>query len=461
MTLWPRTLGVQLIVVTAAAVLISNIAVAAWFQLGSERMSERDLNERLLDRSASTSTLLAAIPAKSRESAANAMSSGFWTFTLHHGKAAQLPMDDEEIKLANRLRELLPDDKAKLPVSVKRVVGAPPEDGRARPHSTPGPATQFVLPVVRGTQLIATFYHQPAPPWPTEIIIAACMAIFVASAAAAYISSRVARPLTALAAAASVAAGGGTAPRVPEEGPDDVRNAAVAFNAMTDRVSRTMESQRQLLSAVGHDLRTPITAMRINLEFIADDELRERLETNLAELQALTESVLSAARGAGGESKRNIDLSALIESLCADLDDLGEPVTWRAHGPAPMACRPDEIRRAVRNLVENAVAYGRRADVQLRETPAAYEIVVEDEGPGIPDGEQARVFEPFVRLESSRNSDTGGTGLGLTLVKAIAHGHGGGVSLENRPEGGLRARLSLPREGLSAGLPSPMKSEKS
>jgi signal transduction histidine kinase len=237
---------------------------------------------------------------------------------------------------------------------------------------------------------------------------------------------------------------------VPEEGPDDVRNAAKAFNEMTDRVTRTMESQRQLLSAVGHDLRTPLTAMRINLEFVEDAELRERLTANLNELQALTESVLSAARGAGGESKRSIDLSALVESLCADLDDLGEPVTWHAHKPAPLKCRPDEIRRAVRNLVENAVAYGHRAEVQIQETQEAYEIVVEDEGPGIPDAEQGRVFEPFVRLETSRNSETGGTGLGLTLVKAIAQGHGGGVALENREEGGLRARLTLPRENVTA-----------
>lgn len=456
MKVWPRTLGAQLIVVTAAAVLISNLAVAAWFQLGNQRLTESDQNERLLDRAASMSTLLAVVPAKAREGAAVAMSSGNWQFRLLHGKAAQLPMDDSEQHLAARLRDLLPDDKATLPVSVKATAEEFPNDGRARPaRRGPVPAVQMTLPVVRGTQLQATFYRPPSPPWPTEIMIAACMAIFVASAAAAYISSRVAKPLTALAAAATVAAGGGKAPRVPEEGPDDVRNAASAFNAMTDRVSRTMESQRQLLSAVGHDLRTPITAMRINLEFIADEELRERLATNLAELQALTESVLSAARGAGGESKRNIDLSALVESLCADLDDLGEPVTWHAHGPAPLACRPDEIRRAVRNLVENAVAYGRRAEVQINETQAAFEIVVEDEGPGIPDDDQARVFEPFVRLESSRNSDTGGTGLGLTLVKAIAHGHSGTVTLENRQEGGLRARLTLPRDLMGAYAPTP------
>jgi len=283
-----------------------------------------------------------------------------------------------------------------------------------------------------------------------EVVIAGAMAIIVASAASAYIARRVASPLSALAQAASVAARGGIAPIVPEEGPDDVRNAAIAFNAMTERVTRTLQSQRQLLSAVGHDLRTPLTAMRINLEFVEDHDLRERLSANLDELQALTESVLSAAKGAGGETKRSIDLSALVESLCADLDDLGEPVTWQAHGSAPLACRPDEIRRAVRNLVENAVAYGGRAQVQIIECPSSYEILVDDNGPGISEDDKSRVFEPFVRLEGSRNADTGGTGLGLTLVRAIAQGHGGAVELENRPEGGLRAKLRLPREGASA-----------
>jgi signal transduction histidine kinase len=275
-------------------------------------------------------------------------------------------------------------------------------------------------------------------------LFAAIAAIVMTSIAAALVARRVARPLLKLSAAATIAAQGGSAPRVPEEGPDDVRRAAAAFNTMTDQVTRTLESQRQLLSAVGHDLRTPITAMRINIEFVTDAELRERLEHNLEELQELTEAVLSAAKGAGGEPKRNVDIAALVESLCADLDDMGKPVTWYPHVPAPIVCRPNEIRRAVRNLIENAIAYGKEASVRIDGVRNGYEIVVEDKGPGIPEADRQRVFEPFVRLESSRNVETGGTGLGLTLVRTIAAGHDGTVTLENRAEGGLRARLYLP-----------------
>jgi len=305
-------------------------------------------------------------------------------------------------------------------------------------------AFRLVIPLDHHNKLSAVFLRTP-PPLPVEIIVAALVAILMASTAAALMARRVARPLYDLTTAASVVARGGSAPHVEEKGPDDVRNAAIAFNRMTDKVTRTMESQRHLLSAVGHDLRTPITAMRINLEFVQEEELREGLQQNLDELQDLTEQVLAAARGASGEAKRNVDLSALVESLCADLDDLGEPVTWQNHAPAPVNCRPNEIRRAVRNLVENAVAYGSKADVQIRNSSDGYDIVIEDDGPGIAEDDRVRVFEPFVRLESSRNAATGGTGLGLTLAKAIAEGHGGAIVLENRPSGGLRARMHLPR----------------
>jgi signal transduction histidine kinase len=449
MRFWPRTLGSQLIVVTATAVLLSNIAVAVWFELGTARESENALIERIMDRTASTAQMLAAIPAGARQTAAQTMSTGVWRFELQDGKNIVLPMTTSEEALAGRLRGLLPPDKAGYPVSARARDMQPPPDSRGFQRAR-GPALQFVVPVVGNTQLIATFYRPPTTPWPFEILAAALVAIIVAASAAAYFARRVTSPLSQLARAASVIASGGHAPRLRENGPHDVRNAAIAFNAMTDQVTRTLESQRQLLSAVGHDLRTPITAMRISLEFVEDPELRDRLQKNLDELQELTEAVLSAARGTGGEIKRNVDLSALLESICTDLDELGEPVTWKTHPPAPLSCRPNEIRRAVRNLVENAVAYGRKASVGLTQCDNGYEILVEDEGPGIPEADQGRVFEPFVRLEGSRNEETGGAGLGLTLVKAIAEGHGGRVTLENRDHGGLRARLRLPREAAPA-----------
>jgi signal transduction histidine kinase len=452
MRLWPRTLGMQLVIVTSVAVFLSNAAVALWFELGSERFNESALTERALDRAASVATLMSSIPPKAREAATHALASKFWRFQIHTGRNVVQPMNPEEAKLAARLKGMLPAKSARMPVTV-RFREAIPVDDMDREHHHPPPremAIEMTMPVVRNTQLVATFFRPPSPPWPAEILLAAFVAIVVASAAAAYVARRVARPLSELADAASAVARGGAAPRLREVGPDDVRNAAIAFNAMTDQVTRTLESQRQLLSAVGHDLRTPITAMRINIEFVEDAELRDRLQKNLDELQDLTEAVLSAARGAGGETRRQVDLAALVESVCADLDDLGEAVIWAGHKPAPLYCRSNEILRAVRNLIENAVAYGKKAEVAIEEFPDAYEIIVEDEGPGIPEEDRSRVFEPFVRLERSRNEETGGSGLGLTLVKAIAEGHGGAVILEDRPQGGLRACLRLPREAKRA-----------
>lgn len=445
---WPRTLGAQLVAVTAAAVLLSNVGVASWFQFVQSRATETAINDRLIDRAISAATLLAAIPAKQRDAAARALSSNIWHFSVHRGKPIKQPMTDDERAMAARVHSLLPKNRWKDSVIVdfrNPVIGEALQNG-TRPVSV----IDVTVPVVRGTELTTTFYRPPPAPWPLQIVIAAVVAILTTSIAAAFIASRVARPLSQLAASATQAARGAQAAHVPEEGPDDVRRAAHAFNVMTDQVARTLARQRQLLSAVGHDLRTPITAMRISAEFIDDEEVRERLQKNLEELQDLTDAVLSAARGSGWEAMRKVDLTALIESVCADLEDMNKPVTWTAHDPAPLMCRPSEIRRATRNLIENAVAYGGKADVKLAQTPEVYEIIVEDEGPGIDEIDRLRVFEPFVRLETSRSSETGGSGLGLTLVKAIAEGHGGTVTLENRPEGGLRACLRLPRAALSA-----------
>lgn len=443
----PRTLGAQLVVVAATAVIVSNAAVGIWFATTQERMTESYITGRLVQRAVDAATLLSGIAAREREAAVKTMSSGPWHFRLVYGKPVGHPMSEEEARYAGRARAMLPAAKQRLPVSVSIHKGLLSTNGPDIPRS--GMIVEVTLPVVRRTQLVTQF-SRPAPqPWPLEVIVAGVVAVLTTSIAAAFVARRIARPISRLAAAATEAAEGGQAPEVPEEGPDDVRRAARAFNRMTDRVSRTLQSQRQLLYAVGHDLRTPITAMRINTEFIAEADIREGIQKNLDELQELTQAVLSAGHG-GGEKLRKIDLAALIESLCTDMDESGEQVSWSSHAAAPVKCRPNEVRRAVRNLIQNAVAYGNRADVHLSGTPDHYDIVVDDEGPGIPEKDRDRVFEPLVRLEPAQSTQTGGKGLGLYLVKAIAEGHGGQVALENRPERGLRARFTLPREPLDA-----------
>jgi signal transduction histidine kinase len=446
---WPNTLAVQLILVVAGAVALSNIGVAFYFYKQNEAQARDFDYKRMVDRTASVADSLSQIPAELRPLVMRTQGRLDWRFREAKPGYDTRPMTAEETALAKRLADALPDHyprKKAVIVHLHEPVANIPEElrpVRAQNTDADTDVIQTIVPI-DAHSMMSSVLVRPTPDWPFEMMIAAAVAVVLASVGAAFVARRVVRPLSELAtAAANVALGSGT-PHVAEQGPDDVRSAAIAFNAMATKVTRTLESQRHLLSAVGHDLRTPLTAMRINLEFVDDDDLREGLMRNLEELQVLTEQVLAAAKGAGGEQRRQVDLSALVESLCTDLDELGEPVSWSGHAPAPISCRPNEIKRAVRNLVENAVAYGHKADVRISDTGDGYEVLVEDEGPGIPEGERQRVFEPFVRLESSRNEATGGTGLGLTLVKAIVEGHGGAVRLENRPGGGLCARMRLP-----------------
>ena len=452
---WPRTLRVQLILVVAAAVAISNIGVAFYFYKKSEAQSRNFSYERVIDRTAAVAATISQVSPQSRLVVMRTMGRFDWRYREANSGYDKKPMTAEETALAKRLADALPDQhprKKAVIVHLHEPVSNIPEESRPPRASTAGTGTDVIQTIVPidAHSTMSGVYLRPTAEWPVEIMIAALIAVVTASAGAAFVARRVVRPLSELTTAAAKVAGGSSTPHVAEQGPDDVRNAAIAFNAMATKVTRTLESQRHLLSAVGHDLRTPLTAMRINLEFVTDDELRDGLLRNLDELQALTEQVLAAAKGAGGEKPRQVDLSALVESLCTDLDEIGEPVSWANHAPAPISCRPNEIKRAVRNLVENAVAYGHKADVRISDTADGYDVLVEDDGPGIPESDRQRVFEPFVRLESSRNEATGGTGLGLTLVKAIAEGHGGAVKLENRPGGGLRARMHLPRVAASA-----------
>lgn len=209
-----------------------------------------------------------------------------------------------------------------------------------------------------------------------------------------------------------------------------------------------------MLAAISHDLRTPLTSLRLRAEFVNDEEIQRKMIATIDELQSMTEAAISFAHGESvREETRSIDLEALVGSICDDQSDLGYPVTYEEGMKTNYLCRPDSLRRAIRNLIENAVRYGGEAKVSLRYTTSTVDIVVEDRGPGIPDDMVEKVFAPFVRLETSRSRQTGGSGLGLSIVRAVSRQHGGDISFSNT-ETGMQAIISLPREGRVSTTPA-------
>lgn len=256
------------------------------------------------------------------------------------------------------------------------------------------------------------------------------------------------RPLTELARAADTLAVDLKRPPLPEAGPLEVRTAVRAFNAMQQRISTGIEERERFLAAVSHDLKTPVTRLRLRSEMLADPRLRERFARDLDEMQGMLDSALDFLHGrAADEAVQPLDLTALLESLVDDYAEIGERVPLSAPESLRIQGRPQALRRALGNLVDNALKYGGQASVGVELARDGCLIHVDDAGPGLPAEELARVFEPFYRLESSRSRETGGVGLGLAIVRQIARDHGGEVHLENRPAGGLRAVLWLPRAG--------------
>jgi signal transduction histidine kinase len=267
-------------------------------------------------------------------------------------------------------------------------------------------------------------------------------------AAMIWIALRLARPLRDLTAAAEGFGGPGAPPRVEPRGPDDVRRAILAFNAMSARVSAMFDEKDRMLGAIGHDLRTPLASLRIRAESVEPEAERGRMIATIEEMTAMLDDTLALARsGRAAENLRPVDISALADTVVEEFRALGHDVTFEEGKRQTAAVQPNLLRRAVRNLVDNAVKYGGAAEVAVRATPRGIAVEVADRGPGIPDAALGSVQEPFVRLETSRNRETGGSGLGLALARGAAQAHGGTLELENRPGGGLIARILLNAPG--------------
>ncbi|MBT2187084.1 HAMP domain-containing protein [Sphingobium sp. H33] len=260
-----------------------------------------------------------------------------------------------------------------------------------------------------------------------------------------WFTRRLAAPLRALTSATTRVGTPEGAPPVPEIGPDDVRGLATAFNAMQDRIRSMLEEKDHMLGAIGHDLRTPLTALRVRAESVPDDRDRERMVATIEEMQRMLDDILSLARvGRDREPPQRVDLAALADAALDDFEDMGMPVERSEMQRAVVNVHPRAIRRALTNLIENAVKYGGQAHVSLRVDRDRAILSVADNGPGIPEDRIEEMLQPFTRMESSRSRDTGGTGLGLAIVRAIASAEAGQFQLRNRAEGGLLAELSLP-----------------
>ena len=275
-------------------------------------------------------------------------------------------------------------------------------------------------------------------------LVVMTIAIVIVSAIVVY---HITRPLRTFAGAAHRLGTNINAPPLHVDGPREVREAILAFNDMQERLKRLISDRRQMLAAVSHDLRTPITLLRLRAEFVENEEEREKMLVTLTDMESMVESILAFVRDdAADEDVRPVDLVALLNSICDDISDLGGKAFFTGPDRLIYPCRPTVLKRALTNVIDNAVKFGGKAQVRLEESPGSLAITVDDEGPGIPESEIDAVFNPFYRVEASRSRDTGGVGLGLSVARSIVEAHGGSIGLSNRPTGGLRVTIALPRE---------------
>jgi signal transduction histidine kinase len=321
----------------------------------------------------------------------------------------------------------------------------------ARIAALPPGGFQAALRLPDGEWLNIRVELPPPRPWHSATFLTAFVLMTVAAVLLIlWAVARLMRPVRLLAEAADRLGRDVNAPPLPEKGPSEVATAARAFNVMAGRIQRFVADRTQMLAAIGHDLRTPITRLRLRAEFMDDDEQRRKMLSDLDEMEQMIAATLAFARDdAAAEPASPIDLAALCRTVADEAADarpeLAEAIAVEGPDRLTGRARPIALKRAIANLVSNALAYGGAARLRL-DPPSGgvVRLAVDDDGPGVPETELEAVFAPFRRLEASRNRETGGTGLGLTIARNILRAHGGDVVLANRPGGGLRAVASLP-----------------
>lgn len=452
--LLPRTLFGQMVVILLAGLVVSHL-VGTWIYASDREQAVRAVGGYgATQRIANLARLIDEAPEEWRSRIVAAASDP----TLRASLLVQRPVtapDAADPVIQRYLSGQLPAAlAAHLQVSVSGVA-APQFAGTRHPMPMMGPwmhqggrwrSLRAAVQLSNGQWLAFAAALPDAGPsisWQFAISITVMAIIVVLSSV--WAVRRVTAPLGLLAQAAERLGRDVNALPLTEVGSQEMRLAAHSFNEMQGRLQRLLENRTRMLAALSHDLRTPLTLLRLRTEGLQPGDERDRMLATIDELDAMIATTLKFARDeAAVEPRRRTDVTALLASIVDDMADAGLPVTMEAADPIVLECQPGTLRRAISNLLDNAIKYGKAARARVQTSPSAFTIIIDDDGPGIPDADLQRVFEPFYRLEQSRSRNTGGTGLGLAIALSVVQAQGGNITLANRPEGGLRARLLLP-----------------
>lgn len=430
----PRSLFGRLMLIWLLGLAVV-LAVSSWIYLGERgRAARNTMFEHMAQDVVTVVALMDSLPASERAAALKRLERSHYRFVLAPLPEGKPLGEDFAHPAWLRLREGL----AGRPMEMRAALAGDPGHHR-RPTLYLGTRLADDSPFL--VEAMA-----PVPTTPPARTLAAMAALVVGVILVTLLAVRIAtRPLSRLAHAAEALGEDLERPPLPEEGPAEVRRAAVAFNWMQTRLRGLFAERTRILAAVSHDLQTPLTRLRLRAELMDDETLRDKMLADLSAMQALVEEGLAYAGSSAAPQEAAIltDLDALAASLVADYTDAGQPVSLLGLSGRPVRTRPRTLRRLLGNLVDNALKFGGSAEVVLDSADGLPAIAVRDRGPGIPEAELDKVFEPFYRLESSRNRETGGTGLGLAIARQLANALGAELTLRNLAESGLEARVTL------------------
>ncbi|MFT4184673.1 MAG: ATP-binding protein [Rhizobium sp.] len=454
---WPQSLTARLILSLVAALALAQIALILILNSQQDGIAERVIHSQTLPMTATLTRLVTTSPLDEQDRIIAAFRSRLSCARI----AAEPPTGQEmtavERNLADRLLRQLDGLQNGVP---RIIIGTgpspclvhPQQPAQATPEAEGDPQYEsrivgvaIQVPLQDGRWLDVQSGVDVPPFWSPVALLSFSLSSLAAIAAVTMVVRSQTQSLRLLANASERLGRGETLSPLKVSGPSEVAATTQAFNTMHQRLSQFIRDRLRLLASISHDLRTPLTTLRLKAEFIDNDEVREDIVATIDELTTICEATLAFTRAeVSKEETVPVDLADLIRQVTEEFRLSNGDVHLAALPSQPYPCRPVALKRALRNLVENAIRYGGTASVALQKAEGEVIISVEDEGPGIPEDEIEDAFEAFVRLEPSRNMETGGLGLGLSIARSIVKAHGGSLSLANRQDRGMRAELRLP-----------------